>query len=1077
MNVVEITIQRKAGAGWPVVVEQTTADHFIPLRTEGMLHLDEIELQMQSSAREYGTVLGRALFQDCVRDALANALATSPDRLRVLLFVEADDLMTLRWERLCAPIDGHWDFLALHQRTLFSLYLPSIAHRSFPPIGRRDLRALILIASPHGLEQYGLERFDVATTAAQVHHALGEIPSDLLAHREDATGPPTLDALCEHIATGRYTLVHVVCHGQYNRRTGETSIFLADEQDVVQRIDGSRLLARLRQLQGEQGLPHFGFLAACESAAPEAEGALGGLGQRLVRELGVPAVIAMTDAVSVDTAHVLTAVFYRRLREHGEIDRALAEAMAGLDERDDTLMPALYSRLGARPLFRDNLTRDLTEQEIKFGLERLETLLSERAPVLRSRFESQASRLRATLHTNTAALRDENRDERNQALAEIDQISREATDMLFKGLALGDEPPHYDDRCPFRGLYAFQPTDHEFFFGREALVDQLVAQLQASNFLALLGASGSGKSSLVLAGLVPALQQTDPELQTYAMTPGTEPAAQLADILTSIEDNHTPRGQRNILLFVDQFEELFTLCTDADERQQFLDRLLMLIGLHEPHDVRPPFPHGRERPRLQAGTLQRSTPPHDAPAVGVPTIAVGAANASATTQRQLAEPAHAAKGLPIQRNGALTDQNTCLRVVITMRADFWGECASHPLLKKVMMAHQELIPAMGATELRRAMEMQAAAVGLRFEADLSTTILNDVQGEPGAMPLLQHLLLELWRRRRGRWLRAEEYRAIGGVQQAIARTADDVFNGLSPARRQRVRDIFVRLTNLDEHAGLEGDHYDTRRRVCVRELTPAEGDPTETKALLAQLADAKLVITGINKTTQEEEVEVVHEALIRHWPRLLMWLDEDRTRYRLRQAIGKAAQAWMAHDQHEDFLIHRGGQLKEAQSLAAEPGFLATHERNYIGACVSLQQQEQRRRLDAARRVAQASQAKRMAEENARLLAEQRANERHKTVRSLRRRAVVIAVAGMIALGTALLAIFFWQLTRSAPQSAVGSSPAQAKLTAQCNLIRSEFHQSTATLLGTAPLTCYRSTAIVCSVPTGSEMTAKWPRI
>ena len=149
------------------------------------------------------------------------------------------------------------------------------------------------------------------------------------------------------------------------------------------------------------------------------------------------------------------------------------------------------------------------------------------------------------------------------------------------------------------------------------------------------------------------------------------------------------------------------------------------------------------------------------------------------------------------------------RVVLTMRADFWGECAPYRTLKEAMQAHQELIGPMDAAELRRAMEQQAEEVGLRFEADLSNTILDEVRGEPGAMPLLQHALLELWKRRHGRWLRAEEYRALGGVQQAIARTAEDVYRQLSPTEQDRVRDIFVRLTRLDEEA-VQGKNGATR---------------------------------------------------------------------------------------------------------------------------------------------------------------------------------------------------------------------------------------------------------------------------
>src|SRR6516162_2093073 len=138
------------------------------------------------------------------------------------------------------------------------------------------------------------------------------------------------------------------------------------------------------------------------------------------------------------------------------------------------------------------------------------------------------------------------------------------------------------------------------------------------------------------------------------------------------------------------------------------------------------------------------------------------------------------------------------RVVLTMRADFWGECADYKDLKERMEARQELVAPMNAAELRAAMEQQAAKVGLRFEADLSNTMLDEVAGEPGAMPLLQHALLELWKRRHGRWLRASEYRALGGVKQAIAQTADRLYDGLPSPEQKRVRDIFVRLTHLGE---------------------------------------------------------------------------------------------------------------------------------------------------------------------------------------------------------------------------------------------------------------------------------------
>ncbi|MFQ5858155.1 MAG: CHAT domain-containing protein, partial [Anaerolineae bacterium] len=737
MNTLEITIQRKWGAGWPVVVEHSQPGVFLPMRVEGLLRLTEEQheklIELAIDAEAYGKLLGEALFSDNkVYRAFVQARAKDADHLRVLLSVEAPVLKALHWERLCAPVDDdEWDFLALDQRLPFSLYLPSSTDRRFPPIGQRDLRALILVANPQGLGRYVMNDFDAAATVASVQKALGEIPCRVLAAVEEADGPPTLDELCERITAEHFTLLHIVAHGQLKGE--ETVIYLADDRNRVAPVTGTVLITWLRRLQGAKGLPHFAFLATCESAKPEAEAGLGGLAQRMVRKLGLPAVLAMTEKVSIATAEALAEKFYQQLRQHGEVDRALVEACAGLAGRYDITVPALYSRLGGRPLFSDTKDRELTDSEVEFGLDQLAQLLPGRAPVLREAFTAQAGRLRGMPGADREDLSKAARQEWDQALAEVNTICEEVLDLNFRALALGQDPPAYDARCPFRGLSAFRLEDREFFFGREVLIDRLVAKLAEHNFLAVLGPSGSGKSSLVLAGVIPVLQAKEPGLQMAYLTPGGDPLAQLEASLEKVHDQPA-------ILVVDQFEELFTHSADEDKRQAFLDRLL---GLAEN-----------------------------------------------------------------------------LRVVITMRADFWGECAPYRALKEVMQARQELIAPMDSAELRRAMEMQAATVGLRFEADLSNTLLDAVQGEPGAMPLLQHALLELWKRRHGRWLRAEEYRAIGGVRQAIARTADDVYEKLSPDERDRVRDIFVRLTRLDEDPVQGEERRDTRRRVGMEELVP-----------------------------------------------------------------------------------------------------------------------------------------------------------------------------------------------------------------------------------------------------------------
>jgi energy-coupling factor transporter ATP-binding protein EcfA2 len=852
MNTIEVTIQRKQGDGWPVIVTQTRSGDFLPIRSDGILKLDLDQLEKNLlRPKEYGKLLGQALFQDDLRDAFTRASSearSSKDAcLRVLLFIEAEDLRDQRWERLCAPMDGGWSFLSGNQQTPFSLYLPSLTDRRFPPIGRRDLRALVLVAGPEDLGgDYSLGSFDIPATVASVRSSLGTIPCDVLASVEGAVGSPTLDALCERLTAEHYTLLHIVCHGQFRGKDGETILYFPD--NTHRPVKATTLIERLSQLGSARGLPHLAFLSTCSSASPQAENGLGGLGQRLVRELGMPAVVAMTDVVTIATAEALASAFYARLREHGEADRALAEACAGSLGRADITVPALFSRLGDRPLFSDTLDRPLTVTEIAFGLERLSTLLTERAPILLPEFQGHAEKVRATLKADVEALSPEVRSERETALAAVNQLCGEVCDLSFNALALGQEPPPYDARPPFRGLFPFRREDQEFFFGREALVEKLVRKIKEHRFLAVLGPSGSGKSSLVLAGLIPAL-----DAPLVYLTPNSDPNAQLEVALRN--------SRRNSVVVVDQLEELFTLCASGELRQLFIDRLLKL----------------------------------------------------SETQR----------------------------VVVTMRADFWGEVAPYPALREAMQNHLELVAPMDATELRRAMDMQASHVGLRFEADLSQGILDDVQGEPGAMPLLQHALLLLWNRRHGRWLRAEEYRLMGGIRQAIARTADEVYESLTDFERERMRDIFIRLTRLDEHGASTGEQRDTRRRVGMAELVPAGSDPAITARLVKRLADARLVVTSVNAATRQEEVEVAHEALIRYWPRLRGWLDEDRLSLRLREGIREAALEWEAGKRDDSLLVHRAGRLEDAVELSKQPRIsLNVLEQDYLNACVAMRERE-----------------------------------------------------------------------------------------------------------------------------------------
>ena len=270
---------------------------------------------------------------------------------------------------------------------------------------------------------------------------------------------------------------------------------------------------------------------------------------------------------------------------------------------------------------------------------------------------------------------------------------------------------------------------------------------------------------------------------------------------------------------------------------------------------------------------------------------------------------------------------------------------------------QELIPPMDLAELRSAMEQQAQSVGLRFEADLANTLLDDVAGEPGAMPLLQHALLELWKRRHGRWLRAEEYRNLGGVREAIARTADGVYDQAVPDEQRLIRHIFLRLTRVDEGAEAGAERRDTRHRVVMTELVPAGADPGPTRELVKRLADASLVVTSLKKKAQVApgrpdedpqrrqlelvEVEVAHEALIRHWKRLEDWLNEDRAALRLRQNLNQDAGEWEQGDRAEALLPRWNAPLEEAQVLAHRGDLvLSDLEQDYLQAAAALRDQE-----------------------------------------------------------------------------------------------------------------------------------------
>lgn len=444
----------------------------------------------------------------------------------------------------------------------------------------------------------------------------------------------------------------------------------------------------------------------------------------------------------------------------------------------------------------------------------------------------------------------------------------------------GADEAIYQSVCPYRGLQAFEEEHAPFFFGREAATEWLVNDLKHSHFLAVIGPSGSGKSSLVRAGLVPALRRGElPNSQgwpLYVFRPGHLPLENLAVVLRQVfglSDDPLALAQlidgmaadrrqlhlttrlaladappdHKIVLMVDQFEEIFTLCQDESQRGPFIDNLLY---------------------------------------------------ASAVEGGQVV-------------------------VVLAMRADFYGKCATYPDLAARITGHQMLVSPMTGEELGQAIERPAQLAGLEFEAGLVDTLLSDVQDEPGALPLLQHALLELWERRAGNRLTFDAYREIGGIQGAVAHRAEAVYAGLNATQQDIAQRIIMRLTQPGE--GTE----DTRRRATMAELLPARDETTDNEAVVQKLADARLVTTGKNERG-EEIIDLAHEALIRGWPRLRTWIDENRVILHIHRRLTEAANEWARRDRDRSYL-YRGTQLAEVRKIAPASD-LSTLERAFIRA-------------------------------------------------------------------------------------------------------------------------------------------------
>ncbi len=516
----------------------------------------------------------------------------------------------------------------------------------------------------------------------------------------------------------------------------------------------------------------------------------------------------------------------------------------------------------------------------------------------------------------------------------------------------------FEDVCPFRGLEVFHEQDERFFFGREAVVQRLEQHLSRGRFLAVLGPSGSGKSSVVRAGLLPRLRREKSDRSEKGekrakylpvlLSPGATPLEELSFQLSKIAAGAAgknwntqelmqrmtddPRGlhyiareiaagagAERLLVFIDQFEENFTFA-DAEQRRVVLANLLTAV---------------------EEGT--------------------GRAD-----------------------------------VVITMRSDFLGHVTAHSGLNAFVFENLFQVEPMRVEELRQAIEYPALAAGLRFEEGLIQRIISDSQGGAGELPLIEYALLELYHQRDGRRLTLAGYEKIGGIEGALVRRAEQEYGSLNAHQKEIARSMFVlRLTSAADDGRVV-----TRRRALKEELLVIGDSRDEAENVLSRLVDGKLLTTSRDELRGTDIVEVAHEALIRRWPSLRSWLDTHRRTARLLLELGDAARTWERNERAEDYLFS-GMRLAHFESLRSEiKSDLTPVEEEFIDAGM-------RRDMELMREQQARMKETRAAKQEAN---RERARADKASVRTKRLRWIAL---GILLVATAGVGIFGWNLLQA----------------------------------------------------------------
>jgi signal transduction histidine kinase len=485
--------------------------------------------------------------------------------------------------------------------------------------------------------------------------------------------------------------------------------------------------------------------------------------------------------------------------------------------------------------------------------------------------------------------------------SELSQSRQEPIRMgVGRSLTLVQYPPKkttvvVDETCPYQGLQAFGKEQARFFFGREKVVQLLMEKLGQANFVPIIGASGSGKSSVVRAALIPQLEKNGWRI-LEPILPGDEPLAELKTVLIELFGRSEGRevyslikteglhpvierlsGSERLLLVVDQFEEVFTLCPKEEERRQFIELLT-----------------------------------------------------------QVAE-------IP----------NSRLVIVTTMRADFLEPCLSYESLTWLIQNEAVYMPPLVGAELEEAIISPAELQGYSFEKGLLGEILQDMGHEKECLPLLQFALTELWekRDREKHQLTVEQYRVLEGVKGSLNRHAEKIYTykdflkeflqqERSPQEQEWIKRIFLKLVRTGE--GIK----DTRQRQPKAKLLAITKNKSADEEAIAKVLDeliqGRLLVTGQEKQQEEAWVDLAHETLMEGWRQLADWRQENRELRRLSDRIEDALKEWQEKSQDDSYLLS-GGLLSEVQNhwLVLESSLSLTAKEFYRRSENYWQQQEE----------------------------------------------------------------------------------------------------------------------------------------